>query len=155
MNSNNTAAIDVIHVLVRSTHALQREFQSRLSAHNLPYQVSGPRLRLLSIVSESGPMRMNEIAASLGVKARTVTDFIDALEADKLLVRIPDPTDRRATLIQLTELAQNTLDQALVFQAQIAEDLLGHFSPEQREQFYDLLQILMKNNDMTNACLED
>ncbi|WP_223836608.1 MarR family transcriptional regulator [Paenibacillus oceani] len=41
---------------------------------------------------------MNELAAELGIKARTVTDFVDALEIDNLLVRVPDPTDHRATL---------------------------------------------------------
>ena len=105
MKSNNPAAIDIIHILMQSSNYVQREFQSQLSALDTPYHLTGPRLRVLSTVSENGPIRMNALAAKLGVKARTVTDFVDALEQDKLLIRIPDPTDRRATLIQLTERA--------------------------------------------------
>ena len=78
---------------------------------------------------------MNELAAKLGVKARTVTDFVDALEQDKLLVRIPDPTDRRATLIQLTERAHSNMEQALAFQDKVANDILQNLTLEQREQF--------------------
>ena len=78
---------------------------------------------------------MNELAAKLGVKARTVTDFVDALEQDKLLVRIPDPTDRRATLIQLTERAHSNMEQALALQDKVANDILQNLTLEQREQF--------------------
>ncbi|WP_238188542.1 MarR family winged helix-turn-helix transcriptional regulator [Paenibacillus sp. L3-i20] len=155
MPINQPAAIDIIHVLVRSTHALQREFQTRLSAHDMPYQLSGPRLRLLSTVAEAGQIRMNELANKLGIQARTVTGFIDALEEDKLLVRIPDPTDRRATLIQLTQLAQASLDQALTYQADIAEDLLKNLPVEQRKQLYDMLFQLSKNKDISSDCIED
>ena len=96
---------------------------------------------------------MSELAAKLGIKARTVTDFVDALEHDKLLVRIPDPSDRRATLIQLTELAQSNIDQALAFQTKIAENLLGNLSTEQRKQFFDLLLQLIDDKDISNSCV--
>ncbi|MGZ9585797.1 MarR family winged helix-turn-helix transcriptional regulator [Paenibacillus marinisediminis] len=144
--------IDVIHVLIRSAHYIQREFDAQLSAFNMPYQITGPRLRLLSVVSESGKIRMNELAAKLGIKARTVTDFVDALERENLLVRIPDPTDRRATLIQLTELAETNLNQVLTYQAEIADKLLGNLSQDQRKQFLDLLLQLIANKDMSSTC---
>lgn len=81
-----------------------------------PYHLTGPRLCVLSTVSENGPMAL---AAKLGGKARTVTDFFDALEQEKLLIRIPDPTDRRATLIQLTECAQSNMEKSLAFQDKV------------------------------------
>lgn len=150
--SDNPAAIDILHVLIRATHYIQREFEAQLSVLNTPYLITGPRLRLLFVVSEAGKIRMNELAAKLGIKARTVTDFVDALEQDNLLVRIPDPTDRRATLIQLTELAQTNISRVLDFQADIAEKLLGNLSTEQRKQFFDLLLSLIENKDITHPC---
>ncbi|WP_054028098.1 MarR family winged helix-turn-helix transcriptional regulator [Bacillus sp. FJAT-28004] len=149
-NSDNPVPIDIIHVLMRATHYIQREFETQLSALNMPYQITGPRLRLLSVVSKAGKIRMNELASELGIKARTVTDFVDALEREKLLIRIPDPTDRRATLLQLTEIAQANISQVLAFQAEIAENLLENFSSDQRQQFFDLLLRLIENKDMSN-----
>ncbi|WP_211748783.1 MarR family transcriptional regulator [Paenibacillus sp. Marseille-Q4541] len=148
MNSDHPEAIDVIHVLVRSTHYIQREFQSQLLTLNTPYQLSGPRLRLLSVVAENGKIRMNELAVKLGIKARTVTDFVDALEQDKLLIRIPDPTDRRATLIQLTELAQSNIEKVLAFQAQVADNMLDNLSEEQRKLLLDLLLKLIQDKEL-------
>lgn len=155
MSSDHPAAIDVIHVLMRSTHYIQREFQSQLSELNTPYQLTGPRLRLLSVVSEHGSIRMNELANQLGIKARTVTDFVDALEHDKLLIRIPDPTDRRATLIQLTELAQSNIEQVLAYQAKVADNVLENLSEEQRKQFFDLILQLTNNKDLPETCDEN
>ncbi|TMV53077.1 MarR family transcriptional regulator [Paenibacillus mesophilus] len=153
-HSDYPAAIDVIHVLVRATHSIQRDFDAQLAALQIPYPISGPRLRLLSIVAESGQIRMSDLAAKLGIKARTVTDFVDALEQDNLLVRVPDPTDRRATLIRLTELAQTNIDDVLALQAEIAEKLLGNLSAEQRKQFFSLLLHLIENKDMSDPCKE-
>ncbi|MNI23381.1 transcriptional repressor MprA [compost metagenome] len=142
--------IDVIHVLIRTTHFVQKEFNAQISALDMPFQISGPRLRLMSLVLETGKIRMNELAARLGITARTVTDFVDGLEKENLLVRIPDPTDRRATLIQLTELAQANISQILAIQAEIAEKLVENLSIEQRKQLLDLLFLLIEEKDMTS-----
>ncbi|MDF2660628.1 MAG: transcriptional regulator, MarR family [Paenibacillus sp.] len=154
-HSNDPLSIDVIHTLVRATHYMQREFNARITAVHIPYPVSAPRLRVLSAVAEAGKIRMNELAAVLGIKARTVTDFVDALENDNLLVRVPDPTDRRATLIQLTELAQAHLEPILAVQSEVADQLLKNLSIAQRSRLYDLLQLLIQNKDADLSCEKD
>ena len=152
--TNDPISIDIIHVLVRTTHSIQREFEAQLSTLDMPYLITGPRLRVLSVVSESGNIRMSELAAKLGIKARSVTDFVDALERDNLLVRLPDPKDRRATLLQLTERAESHLSQVLTFQAEVADKLLANLTKEQRKQFFDLLLRLAENKDISNPCEE-
>lgn len=154
MSQDYPAAIDIIHVLMRSSNQIQRNFQSQLLKLNKPYQLTGPRLRVLSIVDENGKIRMNELATKLGVKARTVTDFVDALEQDKLIRRIPDPTDRRATLIQLTELAQSNIKQELSYRDEIADNMLEILSIEQRNQLYELLLLLSSNPDVPDTLEE-
>lgn len=155
IDSQNPSAIDVIHVLVRATHYVQREFNTQITALGMPFQLSGPRLRMLSVVSEAGKIRMSDLAANLGIKARTVTDFVDALEKENLLFRTPDPADRRATLIQLTELAQSHIKQVLAIQTEIAEKLMETLPPEHRKQLLDALLLLVENKDLDNACTAD
>lgn len=155
MNTNDPLAIDIIHVLIRTTHTIQRDFKTQISSVDLPFKVSGPRLRMLSTVSEAGKIRMNELAAKLDIQARTVTDFVDALEKDGLLIRIPDPTDRRATLIQLTELAQSYLCKALEQQAVIAEQLIQNLTAEQRKELLELLSLLMNDKELSSPCVDD
>ncbi len=95
---------------------------------------------------------MNELAAKLGIQARTVTDFVDALEKEYLLIRIPDPTDRRAILIELTELAHSHLSEALEKQAVIANQLLQNLTAEQRKVLFELLLLLISDKDLSNPC---
>lgn len=153
INTNDPLAIDIIHILIRATHTIQRDFTSQISALDLPFKISGPRLRILSTVSEAGRIRMNELAAKLGVQARTVTDFVDALEKDELLVRIPDPTDRRAILIELTELAHANLSEILEKQAVIADHLLQNLTTEQRKELLELLLLLIRDKDLSNPVM--
>ncbi|WP_110934436.1 MarR family winged helix-turn-helix transcriptional regulator [Paenibacillus bouchesdurhonensis] len=155
MNINDPLAIDIIHLLIRTTHTIQRDFKTQISSVDLPFKISGPRLRMLSTVSEAGRIRMSELAAKLDIQARTVTDFVDALERDGLLIRIPDPTDRRATLIQLTELAEAHLKEALEQQAIIAEQLIQSLSAKQRKELLEMLLLLINDKDLSSACEDD
>ncbi|MFD0717210.1 MarR family winged helix-turn-helix transcriptional regulator [Paenibacillus sp. GCM10027626] len=148
-------AIDVIHHLIRTTHYLQREFQAQLAALELPFQISGPRLRVLSTVSDAGRIRMSELAAKLGIKARTVTDFVDGLEKENLLVRCPDPQDRRATLVELTDLARSHLAEILTFQASIAENMLQNISAEERTQLLNAIVKLAADKDLSAICFAE
>ncbi|MFD0590319.1 MarR family winged helix-turn-helix transcriptional regulator [Paenibacillus sp. GCM10027627] len=148
-------AIDVLRVLVRTTHFIQREFEAQLSSLQLPFPISAPRLRVLSAVSDAKQIRMSELAAKLGIKARTVTDFVDALEQDGLLVRTQDPTDKRATLIELTELAEKHLSGVLAFQSGVSENMLAGLSKEQQKTLTGLLLLLAENKEASGSCADE
>jgi DNA-binding MarR family transcriptional regulator len=65
--------------------------------------VSPARLRLLGVLHCRGPQIMSDLGDELGVTARNVTTLVDGLEAEGLVRRAPHPTDRRATVIELTK----------------------------------------------------
>src|SRR5262249_250437 len=95
-------ASEVIGTLIATSHRIQRAFNTRLSSQKGVVKLSGPRLRLLLAVEDVGRLRMKDVAEDLGIRARTVTTLVDALEREGLLARLPDPTDRRAILLELT-----------------------------------------------------
>jgi DNA-binding MarR family transcriptional regulator len=101
-----------------------------------------PRLRLLDALHCGGPVIMRELADKLGISARNMTSMVDALEEARLVERRPHPTDRRATLIQLTSgglgAAQTALQPELDAMAQLFQD----FSPEDEERFLAILSRL-------------
>lgn len=147
-HSSKTSAVEGIHALIKTSHYIQREFEAHISNLDMPFQISGPRLRVLLAVSEVGKIRMSELAAKLGVKARTVTDFVDALEQDGLLARMPDPVDRRATLIQLTDIAQMQIKKVRLLEEEAADILLKNLTQEQRSQLIELLSKLTNYNEV-------
>jgi DNA-binding MarR family transcriptional regulator len=68
------------------------------------------RGRVLWALRDSGPVRMRAVSDTLGITPRTLTGLIDALEADGWVTRKPHPSDRRATLLELTPAAEQSCD---------------------------------------------
>ncbi len=62
-----------------------------------------PRRRLLMFLHELGPLRSSELAHRLAVTPRAVTALVDGLVDSAYVERRPDPSDRRATFVELTE----------------------------------------------------
>lgn len=61
------------------------------------------RAEVLFALHQQGAMVQRELSQALRCTPRHVTALIDALEAQGWVARTPHPTDRRATLVTLTE----------------------------------------------------
>src|SRR5215469_11115891 len=142
--SHLSSASEIVSTLIATSHRLRRVLNSRLSRQPGMVGLSGPRLRLLLAVEDAGRLRMGDLAEDLGVTARTVTTLVDALEREGLLVRLSDPTDRRATLLALTERARTQFAQVRRIQMQLGEELVAPLDLQQRRQLLDLLSRLNK-----------
>jgi len=71
--------------------------------------LSVARLRMLGLLRGLGPNPMGVIAREAGISARTLTALVDRLEREGLAQRIPHPSDRRATLISITDDGERAL----------------------------------------------
>lgn len=151
-DSSGPQATEVVQLLLRAAHYIQQEYEALLAASEQPFQLSGSRTRLLLTVWSADTIRMNELAVKLGVRPRTVTEQVDALERDGLLKRIADPHDRRATLLQLTEEARCQVHRIRAYQAQISESLLEGFTSQQRADLKELLSIFFDGKEIDFTC---
>ncbi|GAT34575.1 MarR family transcriptional regulator, transcriptional regulator for hemolysin [Terrimicrobium sacchariphilum] len=61
----------------------------------------------LLILAREGQIRQGALVEELGLEGPSLVRVIDMLEADGLLRREEDPTDRRAKLLSLTEAGRN------------------------------------------------
>jgi DNA-binding MarR family transcriptional regulator len=94
------------------------------------YGLGFARGRVLWALHETGPVLMRALSQTLGISPRTVTGLIDALEADGWVTRSPHPTDRRATVIALTEAAEVTLARLRASYEGLAHELLAGLPEE-------------------------
>ena len=147
-SESSPTAGTVLEMLIRTTHRLHLQFETHLSSLDIPAYLTELRLRLLVAISEVGKIRMSDLAAKLGIQPRTVTQFVDALEQEKLLVRVPDPDDRRATFLQLTESAPPLMIQARAAMSESAEKVLASLPLEGRSQLLELLYQLANVKEM-------
>jgi DNA-binding MarR family transcriptional regulator len=75
-----------------------------------PWDITPSHLRALRVLIRHGALRMSELSDHLRIAARSTTEVVDALEARGLVERRPDPDDRRATLVEVTEHGTRVLD---------------------------------------------
>jgi DNA-binding MarR family transcriptional regulator len=61
-------------------------------------------------LADEGPQRLGALATAFGLDPSTITRQVQALEEIKLAERTTDPTDRRASILDLTPNGREVLD---------------------------------------------
>ena len=110
----------------------------------VPWDITPSHLRALRVLMRHGVMRLSELSDHLHIAARSTTEVVDALETRGLLERRPDPDDRRATLVALTEHGTNVLDAIRAARGTETERAFGQLSQADRTH---LARILRKLRD--------
>jgi DNA-binding MarR family transcriptional regulator len=105
--------------------------------------LSNARYQLLHTVVHAGPARMGAIAKRLGYSPRTLTPMVDALESDGLLRREPDPADRRAQRLALTDSGRELMHRAHNERIATAAGVFAPLQPEDRAALSRLLNKIL------------
>jgi DNA-binding MarR family transcriptional regulator len=100
---------------------------------------------LAALVRSGAPHRLkpSELVTALVLSSGAMTNRIDRVEAAGLVERLPDPDDRRGTLVALTEKGEQVVDEAVVAHLANEERLLTELSAAERGQLTDLLRKLL------------
>jgi DNA-binding MarR family transcriptional regulator len=96
---NDRIAFSLLH----AAHSIEGRFEEALAAVNL----SAPKFAALSVMAaEDQPLSLSELAEKLTCVRSNITQLVDRLEADGLVKRTDDPTDRRGVRAELTKLGR-------------------------------------------------
>ena len=100
---------------------------------------------LAALVRSGLPHRLKpgDLVGALVLSSGAVTNRIDRVEAAGLVERLPDPDDRRGTLVALTDKGRQVVDEAVVAHLANEERLLTALSARERAQLSDLLRKLL------------
>jgi DNA-binding MarR family transcriptional regulator len=90
---------------VTSVMRVQQILQSAVDTALRPHGLTFARYEALVLLyfSRRGSLPMRVMGQRLQLHPTSVTNIVDRLEADGLVKRIPHPTDRRTTLVEITE----------------------------------------------------
>ena len=135
------AEVDPLRRLVEQTAAFSHTFLRWIDAQAAD-GLTLPRLRLVERLHCRGPAMMRTLADELELSPRNMTALVDNLEAEGLVARRPHPTDRRATMIELTaggsEAAEVVLSPAMAGMSCLFTDLTA----DQQAQFAEVMAVL-------------
>jgi DNA-binding MarR family transcriptional regulator len=117
--------------------------ESRLEEALEPLGLSLSKLAALAHLVEAGePLPLGTLAERCACVRSNITQLVDRLEAERLVVRADDPRDRRSVRAELTEAGRTRHDEGLRALQEVDREVLAPFQPQEREELLRLLGIL-------------
>jgi DNA-binding MarR family transcriptional regulator len=95
------------------------------------------------ILLHDGPRSHGSLCRELLVSSGVMTNRLDKLERAELLLRKPDPGDRRGVLLELTQGGRQRLDEYIDLGAKRERELLEVLSPSEKHALNELLRKLI------------
>jgi DNA-binding MarR family transcriptional regulator len=127
------------HAFAAFGPAYKRWAKTHLSEQQMNYT----HARALHLLQCKGPQIMSGLGDDLGITPRYVTILIDSMEREGLVRRRPHPTDRRATLIELTDSGRRMCSKIGDGHVEAAAELLRVLSPRQQAVLLEAMQTLL------------
>jgi DNA-binding MarR family transcriptional regulator len=109
--------------------------------------ISGPQLSALSVLVFAGPQKLGTLAGAEQVSLPTMSRLITELERRGLAERAVDPTDRRASIIQVTEAGRALLLRGRELRLAKLVRSLERLTPAERQTLADAARLILGLND--------
>ncbi|MCP2259877.1 DNA-binding transcriptional regulator, MarR family [Streptoalloteichus tenebrarius] len=93
---------------------------------------------VLLVFSQRGSLPMRVMGERLQLHPTSVTNIVDRLEGDGLVRRLPHPTDRRTTLVEITDSGRDLMKRATEAVMEVNFGLPG-LTERQTDQLTELL----------------
>jgi DNA-binding MarR family transcriptional regulator len=135
----DASPMGVIGRMARLSKHLERSIQGTVSEFDL----NPGEFDVLATLRRAGqPYRLSptELFNAMMVSSGTMTHRIDGLEQTGLVKRIADPSDRRGTLIELTDKGFNLVEPAVETHVANAHRMLGALEESERTVLAQLLR---------------
>lgn len=135
---------DLRSLFHRSCRNLRRDWAQQLQ----PWGLTPFQWRALSRLADGGgSMRAGRLADYLHIAARSATEVVDLLERQGLVRRVPDLSDRRARLVELTEKGSTTVGAVRDRRGVSSEQFFSVLSEDERSQLAKTLEKLASREE--------
>src|ERR1700712_2855201 len=114
---------------------LELAVRSRLDEVLRPASITPLQYTALTILERRSDLSNAELARNAFVTDQSAADMVGVLEGRGLLLRVPDPGDRRRRVLRLTTAGQELLDQCRGDVAAVEERMLSALTAQQAEDF--------------------
>ena len=139
--------------LVRTGQALLGEIERSIwRTAGIPH----PAATALAVIDGAGePLTPSQVSDRVLVASATMTATLDLLEHRGWIRRIPNPTDRRSVLIEITPDGRAAADQILPRIRAVEKSILSALTPAERAQLLHMLtKILTRSGSLIYCRLE-
>ena len=155
LNELTEGIVERIQILAKS---FDRSLEETLTEHGLDHR----SYHLLGRLRSYGPpyrRSPGQLATDMRLSSGAMTNRLDRMESAGLIRRLPDPSDRRGTLIEPTEMGNATWDRTTGTQARREAMTASVLDTSEKEDLHSLLRRLMRafpgKEQPAEPCVED
>lgn len=145
MDNANTQIEQQLTVLLRRVQRIH------ISTASGELELDRSAYGIMARLADNGPQRLGTLASGFGLDPSTITRQVQSLEKAGLAERSIDPSDRRASILQLTAEGKQVLDRTRARRREQLHSLLGDWNDDDRAQFG---RLLAKFNESIDSLLD-
>jgi MarR family transcriptional regulator, transcriptional regulator for hemolysin len=124
---------------------VSRRYVLRFEQRAREISLTLPQCKVLVRLDKNEGVSQARLAELADVEPMTMVRVLDRMEADGLLERRPDPSDRRARRLYLTRKAKPLLDEIWRLSELTREETFAGISRHDREAFIEMLERMHHN----------
>ena len=117
-----------------------------LAAELSPFGVSPSQWAILETCFTGEATTPSEFAREIPIDGAAITRQLDKLEARKLLIRVPHPTDRRSTRVELTEAGREIVRKLSPLVRENNERFVDVLDKSEQIAFEEILAKMLEHN---------
>lgn len=108
------------------------------------YNITPPQFVALQYLMEFGDLTIGELSTKMYLACSTMTDLIDRMEKNNLVVRVRDEKDRRVIRIHLLNEGERIIAEAIKKRQDYLNEILLSFSGDEMNRLETLLNKLQE-----------
>lgn len=130
------AAVSKIELLLRSICFDIKQKGREILAD---FDITPPQFNALQFLVDEGELTVSELSSRLYLAPSTITDLINRMEKNSLVIRVRDTKDRRSVKIQVQEKGNSLISQVIAKRCNYLGGLLRNMTNEDMQKFIGYL----------------
>lgn len=106
------------------------------------FDITPPQFNALLTLSKEENLTIGELSSKMYLACSTVTDLLDRMERNELVVRVKDEKDRRVVRIKVLEKGHNMIEGVLENRRKYISETLEGLSEEMIDSVFEVMKML-------------
>jgi DNA-binding MarR family transcriptional regulator len=147
MNENSEDYITKIELLLRNVcYNIKKKGRVILE----DFDISPPQFDALQyLINDGGELTIGELSTRLHLAPSTISDLVDRLEKNELVIRIRSVEDRRIVKVKVLEKAYTLIKEVVHLRCEYINNALEEINDEKKLEFISCLNILKDTSEDT------
>lgn len=112
------------------------------------FNITPPQFTALYTLSKDENLTIGGLSQKMYLACSTVTDLLDRMERNELVVRVKDEKDRRVVRIKVLDKGHKMIEDVLENRRKYIAETLDGESDEMIEKVYEVMEMLNKKMDL-------